>query len=116
MFMIVLVFSYQYGNLSNKLNKIYFFLFGLEILVDDYILNDDLCVFCNLNSCGKTQSIFNCCCGYFCEAVINLLLCNKIFRNNENAMKPGKEVRHFLKKILSNKNVKSKYKYLRLIV
>lgn len=101
---------------SYKLNKEYLFQFGKSIIVDDFVLNDDICTF-SCNSCSKTQFITLCCfcCGYNCEAVIQTLLTNETFINNgidpntHQIIQPGNETRLFLKRILSNRIVTKKY-------
>lgn len=107
-----------HGYFTDQLNKSYFS-FGIDIIVDNHVLNNDKLETCHVseNLCSKIQFILNCdyYCGYYCEAVIHLLLTNKTFMNNGISTKDnsyinsGEETRLFLKSILCNKNVIKKF-------
>ena len=106
----------SYGVFSYNLNKDVYFKFGNGILVDDKPLNEDInyCphFFCiNDNKTSKIQYVwklsrpFDCRCGYYCEASINLLLKNLSFSDYNCTIQPGQQTRDFLRGILRNGQV-----------
>ena len=106
----------SYGVFSYNLNKDVYFKFGIGILVDDKPLNEDInyCphFFCiDDNKTSKIQYVwklsrpFDCRCGYYCEASINLLLKNLSFSDYNYKIPSGQQTRDFLRGILRNGQV-----------
>lgn len=114
------MFCKYYGSFNQKLNKVDYFDFGNQILVDDYVLNDDVnrcvCFYVPDNMASKIQYVFraDCRCGYYCEAAINLLLENSTITSNDgilpngNVLVSGDATRNYLKDILKNDKIQAK--------
>lgn len=112
----------SYGVFSYNLNRDAYFKFGDGILVDDKPLNEDInyCPHCfgiNDNKTSKIQYVwklsrpFDCRCGYYCEASINLLLKNLYFLDYGCKIPSGQQTRDFLRDILKNSQVLNKIKH-----